>query len=274
MIDSTIRVYATRQLGAAVLAAGLALPLISWNRSDARPLPAPSATVSGQAKVIDGDTIDIDGVRIRLDGIDAPEATQTCGRRWIGSWSCGEAAASELAKLVTAQPVTCESRGTDKYGRMLGSCFAGGLDINAEMVKPRPRLGIREILDRLPDGRSRRPSPQSRHLAGRGTTAVGIQASALGNGRGYSARRLRHQGQRHRQRPHLSHAVEPLVRPDPSEPGQGQALVLLRSGGRRGRLAAGPDPLSTAGIYLRQSRSFSALWLMLRLASLHGRHGA
>ena len=135
MIDSTILAYATRQFGAAVLAAGLALPLISWNRSDARPLPAPSAAVSGQAKVIDGDTIDIDGVRIRLEGIDAPEATQTCGRRWIGSWGCGEAAATELAKLVTAQPVTCESRGTDKYGRMLGSCFAGGLDINAEMVK-------------------------------------------------------------------------------------------------------------------------------------------
>jgi endonuclease YncB( thermonuclease family) len=134
MIDSTILAYATRQLGAAVLAAGVALPLISWDRSDARPFPPPSATVSGQAKVVDGDTIEIDGVRIRLEGIDAPEATQTCGRRWIGAWGCGAVAATELAKLVAAQPVTCESRGTDKYGRMLGSCFAGKLDINAEMV--------------------------------------------------------------------------------------------------------------------------------------------
>jgi endonuclease YncB( thermonuclease family) len=134
MIDSTIIVYATRQLGATALAAALALPFVSRDRSDARPLPAALASLSGQATVIDGDTIDIDGVRIRLEGIDAPEASQTCGRRWLGSWRCGEAAATELTKLVSAQRVTCESRGADRYGRMLGSCFAGGLHINAEMV--------------------------------------------------------------------------------------------------------------------------------------------
>lgn len=135
MIDSTIIGYATRQLGAAALAAALALPLMFWNGLDARPLPAISPAVSGSAKVIDGDTIDIGGTRVRLEGIDAPEAAQTCGQRWIGTWPCGQAASTELARLVNGTQVDCDSRGIDKYGRMLGVCFADGRDINAEMVR-------------------------------------------------------------------------------------------------------------------------------------------
>jgi len=135
MIDSTIKAYATRQLGAVALAAGLALSVILWTRLDARPLPPTPEAVSGVAKVIDGDTIDVQGTRVRLEGIDAPEATQDCGRRWIGTWDCGKAAAAELTRLVDGQAIKCESRGADKYGRMLGVCFLDGLDINAEMVR-------------------------------------------------------------------------------------------------------------------------------------------
>ena len=134
MIDSTMLTYATRQFGAALLAALLALPLASRTGLDARPLPPAPVGVSGSAKVIDGDTIEIQNTRIRLEGIDAPEATQTCGRRWIGTWPCGQAAATEIGRLVDGQQVDCASRGTDKYGRMLGICVAGGRDINAEMV--------------------------------------------------------------------------------------------------------------------------------------------
>lgn len=131
MIDSTIPTYATRQLGAAALAMLLALPLMA-----AKHVAASSpASVTGPAKVIDGDTIDVQGTRVRLEGIDAPEAAQTCGRDWMGAWPCGRAAASELARLVDGQAVRCESRGVDKYGRVLGVCFAGGQDINAEMVR-------------------------------------------------------------------------------------------------------------------------------------------
>jgi endonuclease YncB( thermonuclease family) len=100
----------------------------------ARTLPAAPAALAGSAKVIDGDTIEVQGTRVRLEGIDAPETAQTCGRRWIGTWSCGQAAAAELARLIEGQQVRCDSRGTDKYGRMLGVCFVGALDINAEMV--------------------------------------------------------------------------------------------------------------------------------------------
>ncbi len=135
MLDATIKAYATRHLGALALAGVLALSMVGANRLAARantPSPGPA---SGIATVIDGDTIAIGEMRIRLEGIDAPEAAQSCGRRWFGTWACGRAAADELAKLTAHQTVTCESKGLDKFNRMLGVCFVNGADINAEMVR-------------------------------------------------------------------------------------------------------------------------------------------
>ena len=43
-------------------------------------VPASAETISGRAQVIDGNTIEIGGRRIRLFGIDAPEGGQTCVR--------------------------------------------------------------------------------------------------------------------------------------------------------------------------------------------------
>lgn len=101
----------------------------------AKPSGVAGASVSGTAHVLDGDTIDLGGVRIRLEGIDAPETGQTCGRKWVGTWSCGAAATNVLEKLTLGQDVTCNSTGTDKYGRMLGICRAGAIELNAEMVR-------------------------------------------------------------------------------------------------------------------------------------------
>ena len=95
----------------------------------------PSGVVSGQARIIDGDTIDIDGTRIRLEGIDAPEAAQTCTGADGEAWACGREATREMAAMTRDRSVDCTSRGLDKYGRMLGICFTGGVDLNAEMVK-------------------------------------------------------------------------------------------------------------------------------------------
>ena len=50
-------------------------------------LPIP-ADVSGVARVTDGDTIKIEGIKIRLHGIDAPERKQTCEKNG-GVWRCG-----------------------------------------------------------------------------------------------------------------------------------------------------------------------------------------
>lgn len=94
-----------------------------------------AALISGRATVVDGDTLDIAGQRIRLEGIDAPEAGQTCGGGWLGSWKCGRAATEQLRWLIGGRQVDCQSAGLDKYGRVLGWCSADGRDINVEMVR-------------------------------------------------------------------------------------------------------------------------------------------
>lgn len=91
--------------------------------------------VAGQATVIDGDTIEVSGTRIRLEGIDAPEAGQSCKRRLLGRWACGTAATAALTRMLDGRAVRCDPRGTDKYGRMLAVCFADGRDVNAQMVR-------------------------------------------------------------------------------------------------------------------------------------------
>lgn len=59
-----------------------------------RPAMADSTPMS-EIRVIDADTVDVDGVRYRLHGIDAPEARQTC-RAWGRTWDCGAAATEAL----------------------------------------------------------------------------------------------------------------------------------------------------------------------------------
>lgn len=128
--------HATRPLVALALAATL-----FSGRGDGEQVPSPDASgqqagaITGRADVIDGDTLAIDGVRIRLEGIDAPEAGQTCGRPHAGTWACGTKAGSALSRLVEGRTVRCEQRGVDRYGRTLGACFAGELDLSAWMVR-------------------------------------------------------------------------------------------------------------------------------------------
>ena len=185
--------------------------------------------LAGLARVIDGDTIEIDGRHVRLEGIDAPEAGQTCGRRLIGSWSCGTAAADRLAKLVAKRRVSCESRGTDKYDRMLGICFVDGRDINAEMVREGLAWAFVKYSQTYVKEEAAGAHRACRHLAGRSRTCVGLSRKALGRCRAASAQGLRHQGQCHGPRPHLSHAVEPLVREGEGRGNERRALVLQRS---------------------------------------------
>ena len=91
------------------------------------------ADVSGRARVIDGDTIEVDGTRIRLFGIDAPERGQSCqaeGELWI----CGRLARLMLEDRISGRSVVCEERDQDRYGRIVAVCRAGGEDLNAWMV--------------------------------------------------------------------------------------------------------------------------------------------
>lgn len=91
-----------------------------------------ASPVPGEADVylVDGDTLDLDGVRMRIDGIDAPEFGQHCG-----VWACGKAALEELSSLIGSNAVTCDPHGQDGYGRTIATCFVGNTDLGAEMVR-------------------------------------------------------------------------------------------------------------------------------------------
>jgi endonuclease YncB( thermonuclease family) len=93
------------------------------------------ASLTGYAHVIDGDTLSVSGTRVRLEGIDAPEAGQTCRRQNGFTWSCGASATAAIRSLVGGRHVTCKPRGSDRYGRTLATCFVDGQDINAAMVR-------------------------------------------------------------------------------------------------------------------------------------------
>ncbi len=92
------------------------------------------ADVIGTASVIDGDTIEVHGQRIRLHGIDAPESRQLC--RLDGKpWQCGKDATNALADKIARRPVTCEDLGRDRYKRIIGRCTLAGEDIESWMVQ-------------------------------------------------------------------------------------------------------------------------------------------
>lgn len=94
-----------------------------------------SERVVGVASVIDGDTLEVHGQRIRLLGIDAPESRQTC-MRGDKPWRCGKDAAFALADKIGHKPVACEAKGKpDRYGRAIAVCQLDGEDLNAWMVR-------------------------------------------------------------------------------------------------------------------------------------------
>ncbi|MEN3145229.1 thermonuclease family protein [Ochrobactrum sp. WV_118_8] len=83
----------------------------------------PSGSIAGRASVIDADTIEIHGQRIRIWGIDAPEGGQTCQDASGSEYRCGQIGAMKLASyLDEAQPIICAQRDVDKYSRIVASC--------------------------------------------------------------------------------------------------------------------------------------------------------
>lgn len=95
---------------------------------------APAFAIEGVPSVIDGDTLDIRGQRIRLFGIDAPEGRQTCQRDGK-AWRCGQQAALALSDKIARRSVKCEQRDRDRYRRIVAVCFLNGEDLNGWMVR-------------------------------------------------------------------------------------------------------------------------------------------
>jgi endonuclease YncB( thermonuclease family) len=95
------------------------------------------STLVGRASVIDGDTIEIHGERIRFNGIDAPESAQTCEDGNGNPYRCGARVADAVDQFLKASsPTRCEFVERDRYGRFVGNCFrADGTSVQAALVR-------------------------------------------------------------------------------------------------------------------------------------------
>ncbi|WP_430648921.1 thermonuclease family protein [Bradyrhizobium hipponense] len=89
----------------------------------------------GQASVIDGDTLEMHGVRIRLWGIDAPESSQLCRGEDSLQYRCGAQAANDLDAFIARRPVNCVPVSLDPYGRTVATCSVAGKDLAEWLVR-------------------------------------------------------------------------------------------------------------------------------------------
>lgn len=100
-----------------------------------RLLPRPEPVrLSGHAQVIDGDSLFLQGVELRLKGIDVPESAQECTRSGR-SWPCGREAARALASMLRRKTVNCSGNERDAHDRLLATCKVGSLDVNKWLVE-------------------------------------------------------------------------------------------------------------------------------------------
>ena len=105
-----------------------------------------STEIYGIPKVIDGDTVNIDSKKIRLEGIDAPEIKQQCKKPFLKisaiigfelnkDYSCGVIAKKKLKDKIDNKKIKCVSSSKDRYKRFLATCYKDKINLNKWMVR-------------------------------------------------------------------------------------------------------------------------------------------
>ena len=104
-------------------------------------------------RVVDGDTIDVNGTRIRFQGIDTPETGQACRDAAGNVYACGLVATAALTLKIGQVGVRCELDAQfDRYGRALGNCYGtDGTDLSGWLVRNGYGLAYRRYSERYVD---------------------------------------------------------------------------------------------------------------------------
>lgn len=111
--------------------------------------------VEGFAQVLDGDTIQIGTLRVRLFGVDAFEAEQMCTTMTGESYGCGGRAMRPLADRIDSKPVSCMPKGSDAFERQLAVCRVGATDLSSWKIREGHGLAYTKYaLDYLSDERA------------------------------------------------------------------------------------------------------------------------
>ena len=99
-------------------------------------------------KIVDGDTIVLNGEKIRFSGIDTPELKQTCmnGDEKV---FCGKSAKALLIKKIGNETPECISEGKDAYKRTLAECFVNGESLSVFLVRSGYAFAYRKYSDKF-----------------------------------------------------------------------------------------------------------------------------
>ena len=109
------------------------VPVFAWAQS-----------FGGAVRVVDGDTLDVGGTRVRLHGIDAPEIGQHCTRPDGVRWDCGTWVTAEVRARIDGRKATCDTMDTDRYGRTVARCRVAGQDLGRQLVRDGLALAYRK----------------------------------------------------------------------------------------------------------------------------------
>ncbi len=122
------------------LAQSYTLETYNWAFRDPEGFSPSSAALEGEARVIDGDTITVDGVRVRLFGVDTPEVDDRDCTYPDGAQTCGEIAGDVLA-AVLIEP-RCQVVDIDRFRRLIATCDARGRSVSEYLVQAGVALAL------------------------------------------------------------------------------------------------------------------------------------
>ena len=103
---------------------------------------------SQDIKITDGDTIRINGEKIRFSGIDTPELRQMCLKQGIKT-PCGLTAKKILIDKIADNKIVCIREGKDQYKRTLAECFVNGESLSVFLVRSGYAFAYRKYSDKF-----------------------------------------------------------------------------------------------------------------------------